>query len=141
MMQELDQALSLAATRTFEELCCVWAEPWPADEAEPELAHGAAVAFEGPRAGWLELYVSARTLPPLTATMLGDDEAPELMQIDALGELANVICGNLLPAVAGADAVFRLGSPGPVPKTTSEPTALVRLQLDFGAAELRLHLA
>lgn len=141
MSSDLGQALRLAATQTFEELCCAWAEPWPADEPQPQLAHGAAVVFEGPRNGWLELHVSASTLPPLTATMLGEDQAPTIMQVDALGELTNVICGNLLPAVAGRDAVFRLAAPGPLPHADTAPAAVVLLQLDFGAAELRLHLA
>lgn len=141
MSMELDQALQLASAQTFEELCCAFVEPWPVAEPVPPLTHGAAVAFSGPRHGWLELRVSSSTLIPLAAAMLADDEPPPLLQQDAVGELANVICGNLLPAVAGYEAVFRLGAPAPLPEATSVPAASLLLQIDSGAAELRLHFA
>jgi CheY-specific phosphatase CheX len=48
----------------------------------------------------------------LAANMLGQANAPpEEQQHDALGEVANVVCGNLLPRIAGAKEVFQLGPP------------------------------
>ena len=44
--------------------------------------------------------------------MLGIEEAPEHgVVLDAFGELTNVICGNVLPLVAGPEAVFDLDAP------------------------------
>jgi hypothetical protein len=60
--------------------------------------------------------------------MLGEDEdtvLPEQQQHDALGELANVICGNVVQALAGPQPVFRLDSPriDPNPAPGSSPAS------------------
>ncbi len=73
------------------------------------------VAFEGPLKGELALRVSQKLLAPLATNMLGlemDDAPPSAsQQIDALKELLNVICGNLLPEIAGKQAVCNLQTP------------------------------
>jgi CheY-specific phosphatase CheX len=44
--------------------------------------------------------------------MLGEDGPLELSeQYEAVCELANIVCGNVLPLVAGERAVFDLASP------------------------------
>jgi hypothetical protein len=46
--------------------------------------------------------------------MLGAGAAGAAERRDAVGELANVICGHVLPAAAGPAAVFHLAAPAPV---------------------------
>ena len=44
--------------------------------------------------------------------MLGEDEPTDLQIIDALGEVSNVICGNVLPEISESKKdVFHLDSP------------------------------
>jgi hypothetical protein len=43
--------------------------------------------------------------------------------------MANVICGNVLPALAGPGAVFRLGRPAPVDGADPDGNCLARLSL------------
>ena len=44
--------------------------------------------------------------------MLGEDGPLELSeQYDAVCELANIVCGNVLPLIAGERAVFDLAQP------------------------------
>ena len=70
-----------------------------ADAAVPPPPFVATVAFEGARSGAFRIEFPARILPVLAANVLGEDESPsEETQRDALGELANIICGNVLPA-------------------------------------------
>jgi chemotaxis protein CheY-P-specific phosphatase CheC len=70
-----------------------------ADEPLPAFAT-AEVTFEGACHGRLIVRCAAELLPMLAANMLGEDAAPAAaVQRDALGEIANVICGNVLPAL------------------------------------------
>jgi CheY-specific phosphatase CheX len=48
----------------------------------------------------------------VASSMLGEDGPLELSeQYDAVCELANIVCGNVLPLIAGERAVFDLASP------------------------------
>jgi CheY-specific phosphatase CheX len=86
-------------------------------------------------------------LPTVAANMLGDDDAPApAQQLDALGEIANVICGNLLPHIAAPHAVFQLDAPQLLDTTDmalSQPKGNVveaQLGLDHGRVDLRLQV-
>ncbi len=90
----------------------------------------------------LQAAISTSLLPAIAGNTLGEQAAPEPeLQRDALGELTNVLCGTLLPTLAGHAAVFRLDPP----RAVSAATALVpeagevlagsaRLALDEGEA-------
>ena len=107
------------------------------------------VAFTGPECGTLLLSVPTEALEELASNMLGvgpEDPPPDAsQQVDALKELLNVVCGNLLPEVAGAEAVFNVGAPelqdgSRIPDTYDGcgKAAGARLCLDAGQAELAL---
>ena len=139
----LGAALEAAAVATLEQLAFGFAYAEPA--ASPEPADAAAeVAFEGPCRGVLRLRLGGGVLPALAANMLGQDEGPaEALQLDALAEIANVVCGNVLPHVGGTRAVFRLGSPRTAagePAPRGEPAARARLAVEDGWAEVALWL-
>ncbi len=84
----------------------------------------------------------------LAANMLGQDEAPsERLQRDARGEVANVICGNVLPMIAGADGAFDLDAPRlidanelPANDGLEMVTVETSLGLEQGRADLRLRM-
>ncbi|MBK9407483.1 MAG: chemotaxis protein CheX [Gemmatimonadetes bacterium] len=113
MPETLTSPLLEAATETFESLAYLFAEPGITDDIPGEDVEGVvAVAFSGPSHGGVIMQLSGGVLPALAANMLGlDDPTSGHDQRDALGEAANVICGNVLPRVAGSAAVFALGSP------------------------------
>lgn len=101
------------------------AEIAPADAAvEGNLC--AAMDFSGEFAGTIAMMVDESIASSLAANMLGLDEGDPLARLrngDALGEILNMICGNLLPEIAGSGPVFNLGSPRPL--TGGEYAALV----------------
>ncbi|MBW2359013.1 MAG: chemotaxis protein CheX [Deltaproteobacteria bacterium] len=112
-------------------------------EIEYDSLMAASVSFAGPFAGGLVMTVSPQVVFELAANMLGvDNEETTLdQQYDALKESMNVICGNLLPAITGKQAVFNIGSPeiitgGEAIKEATEkyngrsPTSMVRLDID-----------
>jgi CheY-specific phosphatase CheX len=147
--------LLTAALSTFESLAMLWAEPCvpsagPPPRHAPTLAHAVRVAFTGPTTGALVLAVSDDVATALAASMLGLDadavQADVRLRQDALGEVANVICGNVLPLVAGRAAVFHLGAPEAIavpdgrPSDAHPASYAESLLVEQGCAELVLHL-
>ena len=110
--------------------------------AGPDAA--VSVGFRGPFEGRLVVRAFGGVLPTLAMNMLGEEEAPPAaLQRDALGEVANVICGNLLPAIAGSREVFRLDAPVPEGPEAAAPGAPLLssavLGLEDGRAEILLY--
>ena len=144
MSNTLEKELCKAAALTFEEFGFI-CPTLKLDERQctAPLEGVVSVKFEGPFRGRLELKLyGSNLLPTIVANMLGEDETrPECELHDAFRELANVVCGNLLPAVAGSGAVFNLGIPQLLDRAASSgkkesPEAEVRLGLEDGRADL-----
>ena len=84
----------------------------------------------------------------LAANMLGEDEvSAQEHRDDALGEIGNVICGNILPRIAGTREVFDLRPPYVTLHSetrsadkTGRPTATAQVGLDDGRADLALYV-
>jgi CheY-specific phosphatase CheX len=141
MDRDLSNPLARAAIQTFEDLCFLCAETWSGDDDFPALEAAASVDFTGPLAGRVELHCTHTALVVLTDNMLGISGSDGALQRDAIGELANVICGNLLPSLAGPAAVYRLSPPVPVALALSPGLgARAQLQLESSAAEVRLYV-
>ena len=146
MSNKVEKELCKAALLTFEDLGFMFPEPELEEEnplVEPEAS--VSVEFWGPFNGRLVVTVCGGLLPALAANMLGEEAPPsELQQYDALGEISNVICGNVLPAIAGSKAVFHIGAPqrlqNPETPDRGSPEAKVHLALDQGRADLFLFI-
>jgi CheY-specific phosphatase CheX len=106
------QPLQQTCVSVFEQLAFFSTEP--ADGPTPSTTGDGIVGvdFMGPLKGRLLVRLSDGALPAFAANMLGTDSAPDAdRQRDAFGELANVICGNVLPRIAGDDSLFELSVP------------------------------
>ena len=140
----MEQALMQAAILTFEELGFVFLSPDTDGGVVGDINSATVtVDFRGEFPGKLVLRVENQMLPTLAANLLGEDETEvsEELQRDALGELANVVCGNALPAIAGKQAVFRLNAPQFSTEAFIEkPSAMVNLNSDEGRADVLLYL-
>jgi chemotaxis protein CheY-P-specific phosphatase CheC len=143
MNEQLETALCEAATLTFEEMAFMTVEPlFEAREGELPLVASTSVSFQGPFAGRLEIWASRDLLQALAANMLGFEGVPPLSeQFDALGEITNIICGNMLPRMAGTTEIFYLGCP----KVGSEgqqdgAAARLKLGLETGQVDLLIFL-
>lgn len=107
--------LSDVVVDTLEKLAFMFAVPLagPAPEDPRELAT-VRVRFSGPLCGGMQLSLSRSVLAELAGNMLGADDGSALPadeQHDALRELINVICGNLLPMIGGGTAEFNIQTP------------------------------
>lgn len=112
MRNTWETALLQAAVLTFEEVCflCPETEHVTAPSSGT-LENAATIEFRGAFCGGVCLRLSAGLLPVITANMLGELEAPADRQHDALGEVTNIICGNVLPQIAPTHDVFQLAPP------------------------------
>ncbi len=145
-MKPIEQTLWQVAEDVLGKLAFMFSytDEEPAEEIDaPDGAVIASVSFKGIFDGKLELLVSPGILPDLAGNMLGlDDEtaAPE-EQYDAIKELVNVICGNLLPELAGKQAIFKVGVPHICEENRSigeKPLAAVRMMVEDERCEIRL---
>jgi hypothetical protein len=143
MSKKLETELYKAATLTFEELGFLLPTP-EIDEQQLNAQVEAAVSvdFDGPFSGKLLVRVCGGLLPMIAANMLGEDDVPsKSLQYDALGEIANVICGNMLPGIAGSKDVFHVSSPRMAESIDSPPVAEVQVGLGLGRADLLLFVS
>jgi len=147
MSNTTEQLLRQAAISTFENLAFLCLEDDNAVSAdEPPVDAVVAVDFHGPMRGRLVLRTSSNLLPVIASNMMGEDEAQRMpMQRDALGEIANVVCGNLMPMLVGAEAVFRLDAPHWGTETTDvrssdTPVSSVRFDVEGGRAQAELYV-
>ena len=112
-------ALGVAVVVALEGLCFVSAEGFLDDQPDVPV-RVATVAFTGAATtGAVRITMPASLAPELFGDLADGD--PELG--DALGELANIVCGNFLPRMYGKGAAFVLSPPQvgdmPLPSTTA----------------------
>ena len=100
--------------------------------------------FSGPFRGRLELALTGSVLPLLAAGMLGAAAPPDPgAQVDALSEVASIICGNALPRLASGSP-FHIGPAelyqnGPPPAAAGESlVGEAHVSLDEGRIDIRL---
>jgi hypothetical protein len=90
------------------------------------------------------LAVDAGLYEAVATNMLGEIPTQERQRRDALGEMANVICGNLVPLLGGARGDFQLETPKPgatergLCEDGAARVAQTRLTFDEGSLELAL---
>ena len=139
-----DDLLARVAQETFETLAFMYSVHEQDAPTGPPMT--AEVHFRGPVHGRLVLTVSDSMLPALGMNMLGcDDEqsTDEAQQRDALKEVLNVICGNLLPLLYNQYDVFDVQAPA-VPAMPTPPDVPIdgqaRLYLDGGLVHVALYI-
>ena len=150
MKHRLEKILSDAAVDIFEKLAFIFAFP----NGEKETGHQepvavASVAFNGFFSGALIMRISANVLPELAANMLGSEEEEMTLdqQWDAIKETINVICGSILPTIAGEQEVFNIDPPQLLSQEETKewhdrrkPASIARLALEKGSCDLLLFI-
>lgn len=148
MQNRQEAELYRAAVLTFEDLCLTLPTE-SLDDHQRNAVPIAAVAltFKGSLSGKLVVMVSAELLSLLPSNMLAmDGPVAKRDQFDALREVANVVCGNMLPGVTGSDEAFVISPPEAVgigdalTPTAPKPTAEVHIGIDRGRADLLLYI-
>ena len=77
-----------------------------------EIVYVSSIRFSGPNNGIYRVCCQADFMNALAQNLLGElDDVSLSDQEDALKEMANVVCGNLLTALYGSDKTFDLSQP------------------------------
>lgn len=150
MQEKLSRVLFTVAEDVLGKLAFVFC--FPDDERAPidrASSVGIQVSFSGPFSGHIDIFITRDALPEIAGNMLGVEmeETSETEQMDALKEIGNVICGNLLPEIAGPDAVFNVGSPETIDISAhpsleaAPPLAMMKLSLEDGESDIMLYIA
>ena len=150
MDQAVAKILSIVALETLEKMAFIFGTYEEYDvmgEIEGQTIR-VQVNFIGPFSGALVLNISRSVLPELASNMLGIDESGPISidhQQDALQEIANVVCGRLLPLIGGREAEFAIDQPQIIEANSSgnehslpETVAQVKLDLDEGMCVMTL---
>jgi len=135
---DISDRLTQITVLTLEDLAFLLCDEGEPADCDAPLAAASIVRFQGPCTGELQIACTQDVLDDLTMNLLGDPAAvTEQLQQDALGEVANIVCGNLLPHVFGNDAVFDLDRPQPqdVSGGVSGDSA-VQVAVDMGRVEV-----
>ena len=151
MEQQLKRILTEVVNETLEKLAFLFT--FPDDERDSDSQDPALigrVGFNGYFDGSLIMRISDCAIPELAANMLGLDDEAEISdaeQQDALKEILNVICGNVLPAIAGEKVEFNIEAPEILSQTAAaklnkknSPACVVRLMLEEGFCDLYFYL-
>ena len=115
MKIDLQQKLGEVLENVLEQFAFMFCEPTTPDEMpEPsgDLLH-ASMQFNGPSTGKLDMMTPRSLAIELAANAMGIDEDDEAAAgaSDALRELLNIICGQMLTALAGDEPVFDITIP------------------------------
>lgn len=148
MQNKQEAELYKAAVLTFEDLCLTLPTEQLNDHQRKAVpVAGVSLDFKGSSSGRLIVLVSDDLLALLPSNMLADDGPLESThQFDALREVANVICGNMLPGVTGSDEAFRITPPELVNLqemsniSALKPMAEVHIGIDLGRADIYLFM-
>jgi hypothetical protein len=146
MNTALASSLRAAAVATFEQVVFLLPDTPPDDEQRGRAVTAiASIAFSGPAMGVLQVRACEGLLPRLTAQLFGEEAGDEALQLDALGELANIICGQLFPQIA-PDCAFSQDPPDVVAGMEAHlpllrvPVAQVELGLENSRADVLLYI-
>ncbi len=115
-MKNPNQELYQTAATVFEEVGFLFIATEPENGKAGHFEAAISVGFSGAAEGRLVLAAYGSILASLSANMLGEDDPPSpKQQEDALGEVTNIICGNVLPKIFNKNDTFRLCAPQTIP--------------------------
>ena len=147
MEQQIRHILTVVANETLEKLAFMFAfaDDERGNDGPPPAVTGR-VDFNGYFSGALMMRISQGAVTELATNMLGLDDDCEISdaeQQDAFKEMLNVICGNLLPAMAGDQIEFNIGPPAVLSEedarmalSQADPLCVARLMLEDGFCDL-----
>lgn len=123
METEQEAKLNETFCRVLEQLAFMFAEPAAKDELPPPAEEDAMcvrMGFSGSLEGTLQLGIPLGICAELATNMLGMDlghDEAAAKGLDAMKEVLNVTCGNILTELAGTEPVFTLSIPEATPLT------------------------
>lgn len=131
------EALRTALVLAMERLCFATADRF-ADELPAGDTFDASVAFRGPVSGSVAIAIPRHALRGFVAALLIPEVADDLLaHADFVSEIANIVCGNVVPRIFGRNSVYTLSPPEPArPAGPPLASAVVHFAIGWVAATL-----
>jgi hypothetical protein len=112
MKRKIKKALEEAAISTFEDICFMYAVPELKDiQNELKLEAAAEVKYQGDYTGKLIIETRGGLFSAIAANILSDDSPTPRQKRDALGEIANIICGNIVTCLGRSRRGYEIEGP------------------------------
>jgi CheY-specific phosphatase CheX len=145
MKTKIENLLKEAAIRTFENICFMFVEPDLEDtQKNMALEAAAEVKFQGIYSGKLIIESRGGLSLAIAVNMLSNNHPSSQQKKDALGEIANIICGNIVPALGRRKEMgYKIESPTFFKKSEllkeekKKPLAEVTLNFNEGRADIK----
>jgi chemotaxis protein CheY-P-specific phosphatase CheC len=145
MKKKIEAVLEEAAIRTFEDICFMYLEPELKDSQKNlTLEAVAEVKFRGDFSGKLIIESRGDLVSAVAANMLSNDHPSSQQKRDAFGEIANIICGNIVPSLGRRKGLgYKIESPISLHKDEllkeekGDPLAEVTLNFNQGRADIK----
>jgi len=148
MKTRIEKALEEATVKTFEDVFFMYPSPELKDiqkNLKPEAA--AAVKYRGNYTGKLLVETRGALLSAIATNILSNDLSDSRQKDDALGELANIICGNIVPYLGRGGKGYKIESPKSLnrkqlleEKKQGKPVAKLTLNFDQGRADIKFYV-
>jgi len=147
MKTRVEKALKTAGMKAFEETCYLYPVP-ELKEVQEMLPMEAAVEvkYRGDFTGRILIEARGGLSQAIAVNMLSSQDPSEEQKMDALGEIANIICGNVIPALGGISQGYRIEAPRCIPlnevqnNLLGEPLVSMVLNLNQGRADLKFYV-
>ena len=145
MKTRIKKALEEATVSTFEDICFMYPVPELKEiQKNMKLEAAAEVKYRGNFNGKLIIETRGDLLSAITANILSDDFPSSQQKNDALGEIANIICGNIVPYLGRGGKGYKIQSPKSLNKNElseekkqGTPVAKITLNFDQGRADIK----
>jgi CheY-specific phosphatase CheX len=146
MKTQIEKVLKEATVRTFEDVCFMYQVPELKDDQKNLALEAAAeVKFRGNFTGKLVIEARGGLFSAIAANMLSNDVPNDQQKKDALGEVANIICGNVVPSLGRSEPEYKIESPRCLNKDDllkkekqEKPLAEIALNFNQGRADIKL---
>jgi len=114
MQQQQTATLTTIFSEVLANLAFMFSDDEPAETPPGEVWLETTIGYQGPKSGNLCFWCTRSFSVLLAANLLGidpDDADAESKADDAVKEFMNIICGQLVTALHGAEEVFQLSIP------------------------------
>ena len=147
MKTQIEKVLVESTVRTLEDLCFMYQEP-DLKDAQENLPLEAAAEVEYRNddfTGKLLIETRGGLFSAIATNILSNDDPSAQQKKDALGEIANIICGNVVPSLGGSGREYKIEPPRSLNKDDllkeewqEEPVAEITLNFSDGRADIKL---
>jgi hypothetical protein len=145
MKSKIEKVLEEASVSTFEDICFMYQVPEVKDIQENlKIEAAAEVKYRGDYTGSLLIETRGGLFSAIAANILSINNPTSLQKRDALGEVANIICGNVVTSLGRSKRGYKIESPRSLKKDEllqgkrqGKPLVEITMNFNEGRADIK----